>query len=307
MHNVNMQLDLNLLRVFDALMEHRSVTHAARHLGLSQPAVSHALSRLRAALDDPVFIRAQSGLQPTTRAEEMADDIRSGLLQFQRALAAKAFEPARSERHFTLAGSNYFCMILMPALERIKKDAPGISLRLVPVPELLVALLDRGELDLMLGPIDDAPKRIVVEAIGREKMVWVGAPDNPIVREKLTADQFDDDLRILIAPVRGAGAGNAINEDAGGRDFGNPVVGSVTVYDSQTAIALAARTKMVARVPQRLAALAVAQGDVVTLDWLGDELSFDMTMVWHSRQKSDKGLAWLRSVIRDVLGTPGTI
>src|ERR1700761_3785311 len=107
-------LDLNLLRTFDALMEHRSVTRAASHLGVTQSAVSHALARLRKTLDDPLFLRGPTELQPTTRAAEMAGGVRRGLLQFQGALAGTAFEPARAERHFTIAASTYFCTQLIP-------------------------------------------------------------------------------------------------------------------------------------------------------------------------------------------------
>ena len=94
------EVDLNLLRVFDTLYELRSVTRAASRLGLTQSAVSHALGRLRRAIDDPLFVRAPGGLQPTARAVEMAPGVREGLVQLRGALSPTLFDPASAVRRF---------------------------------------------------------------------------------------------------------------------------------------------------------------------------------------------------------------
>ena len=304
-------LDLNLLRTFDALMEHRSVTRAAAQLGVTQSAVSHALARLRDVLDDQLFIREQNGLQPTVRAEEMAGGVRRGLLQFQDALARTAFDPASAERHFTIAAGSYFCALLIPALiERVRQEAPGISLRLVPVTEMLVPLLDQGAVDLAFGVSFEAPVRLVVEPLYEEKMVWIAARGNPIADTWASADVIDK-ARIRTVPGRpfettGKGARDRSSSfhqaDQSDWEIAVPRRGSIAVYDSPTAVALAARTDLVAFVPRKLAALAIAQGGVVALDHAPDEESHEIAMIWHAKQRSDPGMCWLRDKIRVAVG-----
>ncbi|WP_454887471.1 LysR family transcriptional regulator [Sphingomonas oryzagri] len=299
------ELDLNLLRTFDALMEHRSVTRAADRLGVSQSAVSHALARLRNVLDDILFIRTQNGLQPTVRAEEMADSVRRGLFHFQNALAPTTFDPAAVERLFTVAAGSYFCSLLIPALvERLRREAPGVSLRLVPPSEMLVTLLDRGEIDLALGASLEVPARFVVEPLYQEKMVWIAAPANPLVHAGRRQDGIEDAARISVVPSRpfdiaGKGGGDvAFPIDHHRR--GRPAAGDsrMTVYDSHTAVALVSRTDLIAPVPQKVAAPAVADGRVRTIDWMNEDAPYQMALIWAERRRSDRGLVWLRESIR---------
>src|ERR1700761_9695979 len=107
-------LDLNLLRVFDALFEERNVTRAAHRLGLTQSAVSHALNRLRFTLGDELFVRGPAGMRATPRAAEIGPRIREGLLQLGAALSPEVFEPAETERVFSIAAGAYTCAILLP-------------------------------------------------------------------------------------------------------------------------------------------------------------------------------------------------
>ncbi len=306
------EIDLNLLRTFDALMEHRSVTRAAAHLGVTQSAVSHALARLRNVLDDPLFVREQHGLQPTARAEEMAGGVRRGLLQFRDALAPTAFDPAGAERHFTIAAGSYFCTLLIPALiERVRQEAPGISLRLVPTTEMLVPLLDRGAVDLAFGASFEAPARLVVEPLYEEKFVWIAARANPIADKRISADEISNEARIVIVPGQPFEATGKIDGDRSPSfhqadqsewKIAMPMRGGVTVYDSHTAVALVARTDLVACVPRKLAALAISQGSVVALEHAPDEVSHELAMIWHAKQRSDLGLAWLRDKVRGAVG-----
>jgi DNA-binding transcriptional LysR family regulator len=300
-------LDLNLLRTFDALMDHRSVTRAAAHLGVSQSAVSHALARLRKVLNDPLFLRGPAELQPTTRATEMAGGVRRGLVQLQGALAGAAFEPARADRHFTIAASSYFCTQLIPALvERIRREAPGISLRIVPASEMLIPLLDRGTIDLALGASLEVPVRIVCELLYQEKMVWIASHHNPLAQQPIPVDQLDLEKQIVVAPAQPFGSvmeENRLHPFTGAErldwDMAPGVRRHVTVYDAQTAVALVALTDLIARVPERIAALAMAQGGIARLGWLEDGSSYKMIMIWHARQRSDPGLTWLRGQVRN--------
>src|SRR6266581_7001576 len=108
--------DLNLLIVFDAVMQERSVTRAGQRIGLSQPAISHALNRLRHMLKDELFVRTPQGMVPTPRAEMLAQPLRNALSEMQLALEPAAFNPASSDRRFALAVNNYAAVVLAPPL-----------------------------------------------------------------------------------------------------------------------------------------------------------------------------------------------
>src|SRR5690349_445431 len=145
--------DLNLLIVFDTVMQERSVTRAGNRIGLSQPAMSHALNRLRYVLKDELFVRTPEGMVPTPRAETLVQPLRNALSEMRLALEPTAFEPATSDRRFTLAISNYAAIVLAPPLVvAVSAAAPSVRLDLRPSGTGtldIVDRLDRGDLDLM--------------------------------------------------------------------------------------------------------------------------------------------------------------
>src|SRR5579859_7050896 len=123
--------DLNLLIVFDAVMQERSVTRAGSRIGLSQPAMSHALNRLRYMLKDELFVRTPEGMAPTPRAEILAEPLRNVLSDLQLALEPVTFDPAASDRSFSIAVNNYAAMVLSPPLvAATRAAAPSVRLDL---------------------------------------------------------------------------------------------------------------------------------------------------------------------------------
>src|ERR1700693_6021939 len=145
--------DLNLLIVFDAVMQERNVTRAGSRIGLSQPAMSHALNRLRYMLKDELFIRTPEGMVPTPRAESLAQPLRSALSEMQLPREPTAFEPPASDRRFALAVNNYAAVVLAaPLVAAVAAAAPAVTLDLRPSGTLdIVDRLDRGDLDLTIG------------------------------------------------------------------------------------------------------------------------------------------------------------
>ena len=147
-------LDLNLLVVFDAVAQARSATRAAAKLNMTQPAISHALARLRVALRDDLFVRTPDGMEPTPYAERLAGPVRAALEGLGTALdGAAAFDPATAGRGFTVAVDNRSALVLAaPVAAAVAAEAPGVNLDLRPSGTLDVAeRLDRAELDLALG------------------------------------------------------------------------------------------------------------------------------------------------------------
>ena len=174
-------LDLNLLVVFDAVMQERNVTRAGRHLGLSQPAMSHALNRLRHMLKDDLFVRSPRGMRPTPRAEWLAPAVRAALGSLQQALEPVDFDPSEATRAFRIAVDNYSAVVLVgPLTGRIAKAAPGVTLECRPSGTLPVRdLLDRGELDLALGPHADPGERFSTIPLLRDECVVLMRADHP--------------------------------------------------------------------------------------------------------------------------------
>src|SRR5262245_52707400 len=129
-----MRYDLNLLPVFVTLMEERNVTRTAERLGITQPALSNALNRLREMLRDPLFIRERYGMKPTELAEELAPVIAEAVAKLDDVvLGQQDFDPARATRQFTIAPNSYLEFTLVPAIvARLGEVAPGIKLRLTP-------------------------------------------------------------------------------------------------------------------------------------------------------------------------------
>src|SRR5882672_8723941 len=167
--------DLNLLIVFDAVMQDRSVTRAGSRIGLSQPAMSHALNRLRHMLKDDLFVRTPEGMVPTPRAEMLARPLRSALGELQLALEPAAFDPAASDRRFALAVNNYAAVVLAPPLvAAVTAAAPAVRLDLRPSGTLdVVEQLDRGDLDLAVGSLDNPGERFATARLLEDPFVMV--------------------------------------------------------------------------------------------------------------------------------------
>ena len=173
--------DLNLLLVFDAVMQERSVTRAGQRIGLSQPAMSHALTRLRHMLKDELFIRTPEGMAPTPRAEALALPLRNALSEMQLALAPVAFDPTTSDRRFTIAVNNYAAVVLVaPLVAAVANAAPKVYLDLRPSGTLSIAEhLDRGDIDLALGNPSSPGERFLAAPLLEDPFVMVMRNEHP--------------------------------------------------------------------------------------------------------------------------------
>ena len=154
-------LDLNLLKVFDAVMEERSVLRASQKVALSQSAVSHSLARLREMLEDELFVRTAAGMQPTARALTMAPQIREALRVLEAAVELPTFVPATSTRQFTLAANDFTTMMLAsPLLKILVREAPAVDITIKPVTRIdLAEQIDLGRIDVAIGVFSLPPAR----------------------------------------------------------------------------------------------------------------------------------------------------
>src|SRR5205085_392392 len=170
--------DLNLLIVFDAVMQDRSVTRAGSRIGLSQPAMSHALNRLRHVLKDDLFIRTPEGMMPTPRAEMLAQPLRSALGEMQLALEPTAFDPTAADRRFALALNNYAAIVLAaPLVAAVAAAAPKVRLDLRPPYLSVASALVQSDLVAVLS------RRIAQELVLQHPLQWRKTPcSSPSVR-----------------------------------------------------------------------------------------------------------------------------
>jgi DNA-binding transcriptional LysR family regulator len=185
-------IDLNLFRVFDAVMRHRSVREASRMLSVTSSAVSHALRRLRQALHDELFISTESSMQQTRRALEVAPAIREGLEKLELALIAK--EPAGTEalRTFHIAATDYACMVVLPQLvKRLAPTAPQVALQVSTCNRLDIAeRLQTGCCDLIIGSFNKLERGLRHWKLLSEDHVLTVRNTHPLTRGELTKERL---------------------------------------------------------------------------------------------------------------------
>ena len=310
-------LDLNLLRVFDAVMDERSTTRAGERLGVTQSAVSHALARLRDLLGDELFIRTPAGMEPTPRARSLAPRLRDGLLQLHAALAGEVFDPASSTRRFTLLANPYACAVLLPAvLAHLRRAAPGVTLRVRPSGGDVTEALDAGRLCLAVAHFGRAPDRLAVQELMRDRLVWAmraGHPDaaGPLTLERLAAIPHlvrgvaDEDAPTADGMVVDHGLERRVVQDDDGAltralsGMGLQRTVGLIVPDSHAALAIVGQTDMAALVPHRLAAATAAGGGLRLFDPPYESPAVSLTMAWHRGHGSDPASEWLRGVLAE--------
>jgi DNA-binding transcriptional LysR family regulator len=211
------RFDLNLLVVMDALLAERHVGRAAERLHLSQSATSHALSRLREALDDPLFVRHPKGIEPTPLAASLAQPINEVLDGVRHIATSRApFDPSRMRREFVVGTTDYGMLtVLAPALSAVCLKSPGSTVRSESTDQAtVVRRLDAGEIDLAIGSdtFVHAPKRIEVIPLFDERFVGIARTGHPCLkrqgrRQAVTLDAFVEASHILVSPrgdARGA-------------------------------------------------------------------------------------------------------
>lgn len=200
--------DLNLLLVFEMLMRERHVTRAAEKLHLSQPALSHALKRLRESLDDPLLVRSGQGLQPTPRALALLPVVQQSLAALQAGLAPPAtFAAATSTRRFTLATTDYFEEVMYPAfLSQLLRSAPGLSFSIELItPDVLNEALEQRQVDMVVG-LDrqsSLPSGVVQTPWLHEELVCLVAQHNPHVGDALALEAFAQLAHVELADISG--------------------------------------------------------------------------------------------------------
>jgi DNA-binding transcriptional LysR family regulator len=287
--------DLNLLLAFDALWAERNVTRAARRVGLSQSALSHALKRLRLQLGDPLFLRSSRGLQPTPRAQSLAGPLAEALALVRGAVESPApFDPSRLRRNFTIATSDYALLVLLPPLlPLLARKAPLVTLNVRPIGDTARDLA-AGVHDLAVAPSPDASLRSQV--LFDDRFVCLLRRGHPLAHKPLTLERFLSLQHVLVSP-RGVGEAPV---DAALRKLGRARHIAVRVPDFVVAPLLVAETDYLITLPERLVRAVAPLRRLVAKRPPIEVAPFTMTMMWHPRWDADPAHAWLRQLIIEV-------
>lgn len=296
MHGDN--LDLNLLTVFDALLREHSVTRAATALGVTQSATSHALNRLRAFYDDPLFVKVGSKMEPTLKAEGLRGAVVEVMsLVRQQILAGARFEPTQARRTFTLCMTDMGELVFLPPLlERFKHEAPGCALRTMQVPiEQIEGLLASGEADLAVGSIRSAPQGLFQQRLFLHSFVTIASTLNRELGATLSREQFERMRHIVVTLTgRTAESYDKVLEEQGVRRrvaLMTPHFLSVPLLMDQDPDLLATVPRQLADVFEKLGTVRIYEPPVAVPD-------FQLNQHWHPRFHHDPAIVWLRETMK---------
>lgn len=300
MREVNLAaLDLNLLPALEALLKRRNVSQAARDVGLSQPAMSRALARLREVLGDVLLVRAPGGgYVLSARAEALAGRLSGALDEVKGVFREPVFDPARVERTIRIAGLDTHTILLAPTLmKRLTVEAPGISIRIEGYGPDLVQRMETGRLDLAFATsTTPLPPGSRSESYASDRLALVMRKGHPMARRKWTIEDYGRVDHAGISILGDAGSDlDALLAKAGVERR----IALVTPH-FMAALAVVGGTDMVTTVSRVFASRFADQFGLILKDPPLPMLDLDLTLVWSSVRASDPVLAWVRNVIGEV-------
>lgn len=291
--------DMNLLVAFDLLMQEQNVSRAAERMFVSQSAMSHILQRLRQQLDDPLLVKTPSGMMPTDRALALIVPVKAVLRDVRRLISTREeFDPAKSERRFVIAATDYMDLLVIPALvERIARYAPGVAIHVKQTETPFPAReLEYNDLDVVLGfeTILKPPGHLVVEKLFDDCMTCIVSRNHPTNRaELLTLDEYVLMKHMLISRT-GARIG-LIDEWLAEKGLERRI--ALIVPHFLSAPFIVANTDMLLSLPGRIAEKFVGLAPLSVLPVPFDLPSYDLVMVWHPLRENDPAHRWLREQI----------
>ena len=296
------KLDLNLLVVFHHLLLQKRVSAVADVLGMSQPAVSSALGRLRLRLGDELFLRTQGGMEPTPYALQLAEPVAVALDGLQQALNVRAaFDPASSTRRFTIAmtdvGEMYFLPVLIDALAH---SAPAVTLQVVSVAQAsLKEDMATGRIDLAMGLLPQLQAGFFQQALFKQKYICLMRQAHPLAgKNKLSLSAFTvaEHVRILASGTGHGRVDVALEQKGLRRRFRLTVPHYVALGD------VLSHSDLLATVPERFADRTLVPFDLVKRDLPMDVDESAIHQFWHSRLHRDPGHQWLRQFTGTLFG-----
>jgi DNA-binding transcriptional LysR family regulator len=307
MHNG--RIDLNLLEYLDVLLRERNVTKAASHLGLSQPAMSNGLGRLRVMFDDPLLVRTSDGMTPTERALELQPVIREVLAKVYKAVQPQAaFDAATAERFFRIMATDYAeSTIFPPILQRLREAAPGITLDIMTPSDVSFLDVEQGKVDMVINRFDSIPQSFHQKTIWEDDFACLFSADNPI-RNNFTLDSYLQAQHVWVSKT-GMGVGVGMNPDdvqrLGWVDEALNRIGHqrrITVFTRhyQAAMLMAEQNDLIATIPAKAAKLQAHNPRVVVEQPPFEIPPIELKMAWSPLLQNNPAHQWMRRLIVEV-------
>ncbi|HXZ09165.1 MAG TPA: LysR family transcriptional regulator [Paraburkholderia sp.] len=295
-------VDLNLLRVFQAIVEERSLTKAGERLALSQPAISYSLGRLRTLFDDPLFIRTRAGMQPTPIALELSGIVGRALDTVREALRyAEHFDPAVSTRTFRLSLSDAGELAYLPPIcEALHRQAPRVRLRIEPTPvEAMEDALRASRLDFAIGNLPALTAHTRHQLLFEENYVCMTRRRDGLPRAKaLSLAQFLEASHVQITSVEHSH--HALDDAFRSQGVGRHIALELPHFVALPSVL--AVTDLFATLPERLAQIFNRDGGFQIYELPVRLPGAAVTMHWHEHFDQDEGNTWLRNLMADIIG-----
>ncbi|WP_440904116.1 LysR family transcriptional regulator [Catenovulum sp. SX2] len=303
------KIDLNLLIYLDVLLREQNVTRAAQQLGITQPAMSNGLKRLRELLNDPVLVRTSDGMSPTEKARRLQPTVRRILLDLEEALQpTDPFDAARSERVFRIMASDYAASTLLPKLlSRLQELAPNVTLDVMTPSDVTFHDVEEGKIDMAINRFDDLPLSFHQKVIWSDSFVCLTHKENPAI-ENWDLDAYCDAQHIWVSKT-GFGVGLGMDPtdiqklgwvDEKLEELGKKRNIRVFTRNYHVAIQLALAKKMLVTVPRRATANYVHEPNIAIMEPPLELPEIKLDMIWSPLLHHDASHIWLRRLINEV-------
>jgi len=288
--NIN-TLDLNLLRVFNAVYVEKNVSRAALTLGITQPAISNAMMRLRSALGDQLFVRARHGVEPTATADRIAGPVEEALRLLKVSLETRiTFDPRTSTRTFRILTSDAGKALVLPQLMAwLDDEAPEVGIETIQAARSDYAeLLEQGHADFAFGNLDFLKSGFHQQHLFSEHYLCICGPSHPAARKRsLTMEDYLGSAHVGV----NRGNADALVEQALAKKRKHRKV-RLRQDDYHVAVRVVAATRLLCTVPK-----SMVTNEVSAFALPFSIPSSDVRLFWHRRTHHDAASMWLRSLL----------
>ena len=303
------RIDLNLLVYLDVLLRERNVTQAANQLGLSQPAMSNGLRRLRDLFQDPLLVRTSDGMSPTARGKELEPLIREVLAGVERAIQPTSdFDPASANHVIRVMASDYAESTLFPrVLQRLREQAPGLTLDVMTPSDVSFLDVERGKIDLVINRFDQMPQSFHQITLWRDSFSCLLSANNRIL-DDFSLETYLSADHIWVSKT-GMGVGVGVNPDDVQRlgwvdstlgELGKKRRIRVFTRHYQAAMTLAEQNDLIVTLPTRATQLKRDNPRVVVRDVPFDIPPLELKMAWSPLLQHNPGHRWIRQLITKI-------
>lgn len=296
--------NLNLLLAFDALMTEGSVTRAAQRIGVTQPAISNSLRRLRQVSGDELFTRIGQKMTPTPRAMQIAENIRDAFLLIEQAMTPSSFEPQHTSFTFRLAMPDYIQFLLLPILQRkLSTLAPDVELRTVPLDPInqlsVLNALAQGKIDIGIDRFLEIPRPFVSNLLFTGARSCIARIDHPRVHGTIDLEEFLDESHLVVSTE--TEEQDPVDKWLAARGHRRRIAITVTHY--LTTPMIIASTDLIAIVPAQLARSSASMVPLQVMDSPIQPPPYEVAMIWHPRTSCSAPHQWFRDIVVESVAT----